>query len=137
MGGRPRKPCRMARIRYKLKRDRAGHAGGSAALNISKGYYVRKRVLLVTLLLLISACSNRVGHRLDNRNLQHIHAGQTTKAQLIALFGQPDSETPYPDGQRLLKWTYSEARTLNTTEGQTLIVQMKNDKVLNYALSKS
>lgn len=137
MGGRPRKPCRMARIRYKLMRDRAGHAGGSAALNISKGYYVRKRVLLVTLLLLISACSNRVGHRLDNRNLQHIHAGQTTKAQLIALFGQPDSETPYPDGQRLLKWTYSEARTLNTTEGQTLTVQMKNDKVLNYALSKS
>lgn len=137
MGGRLRKPCRMARIRYKLMRDRAGHAGGSAALNISKGYYVRKRVLLVTLLLLISACSNRVGHRLDNRNLQHIHAGQTTKAHLIALFGQPDSETPYPDGQRLLKWTYSEARTLNTTEGQTLTVQMKNDKVLNYALSKS
>ncbi|MBD8143459.1 hypothetical protein [Pantoea agglomerans] len=98
---------------------------------------MRKRVLLSALLLLVSACSNRVGHRLDSSNLQQIHAGQTTKAQLIALFGQPDSETPYPDGQRLLKWTYSEARTLNTTEGQTLTVQMKNDKVLNYALSKS
>ncbi|SFN38275.1 hypothetical protein SAMN05428971_1238 [Candidatus Pantoea varia] len=96
-----------------------------------------KRVLLAALLLLLAACSNQVGHRLDNSNLQHIHAGQTTKAQLIGLFGQPDSETPYPDGQRLLKWTYSEARTLNTTEGQTLTVQMKNDKVLNYALSKS
>ena len=77
-----------------------------------------KRVLLAALLLLLAACSNQVGHRLDNSNLQHIHTGQTTKAQLIALFGQPDSETPYPDGQ-------------------TLTVQMKNDKVLNYALSKS
>ncbi|MFV9671015.1 hypothetical protein [Pantoea sp. ARC607] len=97
---------------------------------------MRKCVLFAALLLL-SACSNRVGHRLDSGNLQHIHAGQTSRAQLIALFGQPDSETPYTDGQRLLKWTYSEARTLNTTEGQTLTVQMKNDRVLNYALSKS
>ncbi|MGK3141200.1 hypothetical protein [Pantoea sp. C2G6] len=98
---------------------------------------MRKNALLVALLLLVSACSNRVGENLDTGRLQQIHAGQTTKAQLIALFGQPDSETPYPDGQRLLKWTYSEARTLNTTEGQTLTVQMKNDKVLNFALSKS
>jgi len=95
------------------------------------------KALFMALLVLLSACSNRVGHNLDTVRLQQIHAGQTTRAQLIALFGQPDSETPYPDGQRLLKWTYSEARSLNTTEGQTLTVQMKNDKVLNFALSKS
>ncbi len=96
-----------------------------------------KKALFVALLMLLSACSNRVGHNLDTARLQHIQPGQTSKAQLISLFGLPDSETPYPDGQRLLKWTYSEARTLNTTEGQTLTVQMKNDKVLNFALSKS
>jgi len=98
---------------------------------------VSKKALFVALMMLLSGCSNRVGHNLDTARLQHIHPGQTTQAQLISLFGQPDSETPYPDGQRLLKWPYSEARTLNTTEGQTLTVQMKNDRVLNFALSKS
>lgn len=55
----------------------------------------------------------------------------------IALLGQPHNAMPYPDGQRLLRWTYSEARTLITTEAQARTVQVKNDKVLNVALSKS
>lgn len=73
---------------------------------------------------------------------RHIQPGQKCNDPLIALLGLPHNAMPYPDGQRLLKWTYSEAPTLITTEGLTRTVQVKNDKVLNdkalnVALSKS
>jgi len=98
---------------------------------------VNKAIIFSTIIVLISACSNSVGRNIDADGVQQIHKGSTTRAELISLFGQPDTETPYPDGQQLLMWTYSEARAMDTTEGKTLTVQMKNGRVFSYVLSKS
>lgn len=93
--------------------------------------------VVVGFIMLLSACSNSVGHNIDASGMQKIQKGTTTKAQLISLFGQPNTETPYPDGQQLLMWTWSQSRAMDTTEGKTLTVQMKNGKVFSYVLSKS
>lgn len=98
---------------------------------------MNKALVVAGMILLLCACSNSVGRNIDNAGFQKIQKGVTTKPELIALFGQPNAETPYPDGQQLLKWTYSEARAMDTTEGKTLTVQMKNGKVFSYSLSKS
>lgn len=98
---------------------------------------MNKAIIFSAIIVLISACSNSVGRNIDADGVQQIHKGSTTRAELISLFGQPDTETPYPDGQKLLMWTYSEARAMDTTEGKTLTVQMKNGRVFSYVLSKS
>ena len=86
---------------------------------------------------MLAGCSRSVGHNFDTGNIQKIQAGKTDRAGLINMFGAPDSESPYPGGQRLMMWKYSEARTLDTTEGKTLTVQTKNGRVFTYTLSKS
>jgi hypothetical protein len=96
------------------------------------------RVLMMSsFLLVLTACSSSVGHNFDTASIQKIQAGQTTQDELITMFGPPDKESSYPDGQRLMMWNYSEARTLNTTAGKTLTVQTKNGRVFSYTLSKS
>lgn len=93
--------------------------------------------IILNLMLVLTACSNSIGHNFDAASMQKIHPGVTTRAQLVELFGPPDSESPYPDGQRVMMWKYSQARALDTTEGKTLTVQTKNGRVFNYTFSKS
>ncbi|XXN66065.1 hypothetical protein ACRQ84_21505 (plasmid) [Enterobacter ludwigii] len=94
-------------------------------------------IIITSLLLVLTACSSSVGRNFDTASIQNIHTGQTTRAELIAMFGPPDKESAYPDGQRLMMWNYSEARTMDTTAGKTLTVQTKNGRVFNYTFSKS
>jgi len=96
-----------------------------------------KALLAAVLILALTACSSSSGRNFDTASIQKIRAGTTTRAELIEMFGPPDTETPYPNGQQLLMWNYSEARTLDTTAGKTLTVQTKNGRVFNYTLSKS
>lgn len=96
-----------------------------------------KACIATALLLALTACSSSTGRNFDTASLQKIRAGLTTRAELIEMFGPPDTETPYPNGQQLLMWNYSEARTLDTTAGKTLTVQTKNGRVFNYTLNKS
>ncbi|MGJ0193022.1 hypothetical protein ACR6A7_11825 [Pantoea sp. RRHST58] len=96
-----------------------------------------KACIATTLLLALTACSSATGRNFDTASIQKIRAGLTTRAELIEMFGPPDTETPYPNGQQLLMWNYSEARTLDTTAGKTLTVQTKNGRVFNYTLNKS
>ncbi|EOS96104.1 hypothetical protein ETR_04651 [Erwinia tracheiphila PSU-1] len=36
-----------------------------------------------------------------------------------------------------MMWSYSKANTISTTDGKTLTVQLDNDKVKSYTLSKT
>ena len=96
-----------------------------------------KACIATALLLALTACSSSTGRNFDTASLQKIRAGLTTRAELIEMFGPPDTETPYPNGQQLLMWNYSEARTLDTTAGKTLTKKKKNGRVFNYTLNKS
>lgn len=97
-----------------------------------------KKVLIAALLaLLLAGCTASVGENVDDSKLAKIHPGSTTRQQLIALFGQPSSETPFPEGQLMMMWTYSQAQALSTTAGKTLTVQLSNGRVKGYTLSKT
>ena len=56
--------------------------------------------LIPGLMFMLSACSSSVGHNFDTASIQKIQTGKTTRAELINMFGPPDSESPYPEGQR-------------------------------------
>ncbi len=92
---------------------------------------------LTIMMLYLAACSSATGQNFDTASIQKIQNGKTTRDQLIGMFGRPDSDSSYPDGQRVMMWKYSKARTLDTTEGKTLTVQTRNGTVFNYTLSKS
>ncbi|MFU9139010.1 hypothetical protein [Erwinia tasmaniensis] len=98
---------------------------------------MKKLGLVLCLIMMAAGCTASVGQDFDDARLNKIHKGTTTRQEMIALFGQPTSETPYPEGHQILMWTYSQARARDTTEGKTLTVQMENNKVRNYAVSKS
>lgn len=91
----------------------------------------------ILLCLMLVGCTASVGNNFDDGKLAQIKTDQTTRQQLIALFGQPSSETPFPEGQSILMWTWSQAKAMSTTEGRTLTVRLMNDKVKSYTVSKT
>lgn len=96
-----------------------------------------RRYLALLLFLTLTGCTSSSGKDFDDTKLAKIHYGQTSRQQLIDLFGQPTSETPYPEGHLLMMWSYSQARASSTTEGKTLTVQLDDGKVKSYTLSKT
>lgn len=98
---------------------------------------MRRAIALFSLVLILSGCASAVGQNFDESKLEKLHKGRTTKQELIALFGQPDTETPYPEGHLILMWKYSQARAMDTTEGKTLTVQLANGVVTSYTVSKT
>jgi len=95
------------------------------------------KVLMLTLVLSLSACSSSTGQNFDTAKIQKIQTGKTTRGDLLSMFGPPDSDSAYADGQRVMMWKYSEARARDTTEGKTLTVQTRNGKVFSFTFSKS
>jgi len=91
----------------------------------------------ILLCLMLVGCTASVGNNFDDSKLAQIKTDQTTRQQLIALFGQPSTETPFPEGQSILMWTYSQAKAMSTTEGRTLTIRLMNGKVKSYTVSKT
>lgn len=98
---------------------------------------MRRIVLTWLAWAMLSACTASVGQNFDDAKLAQIKSDVTTKQDLIALFGQPSSETPFPQGQSILMWTWSQAKTMSTTKGRTLTIRLHNGKVKSYAASQS
>ncbi|WP_158782332.1 hypothetical protein [Pantoea sp. BAV 3049] len=98
---------------------------------------MKKRFVAFAMLLVLSGCSSSSGKNFDDASLAKIQYGATTRQDLISLFGQPTSETPYPENHILMMWSYSQANAMSTTEGKTLTVQLDNGKVKSYTLSKT
>lgn len=98
---------------------------------------MKKRFVAFAMLLALSGCSSSSGKNFDDARLAKIQYGATTRQDLISLFGQPTSETPYPENHLLMMWSYSQANAMSTTEGKTLTVQLDNGKVKSYTLSKT
>lgn len=93
--------------------------------------------LSLLLLFTVAGCTSSAGKNFDDAKLAKIHYGQTSRQQLIDLFGEPTTETPYPEGHLLMMWSYSQAKAMSTTEGKTLTVQLDDGKVKSYTVSKT
>lgn len=94
-----------------------------------------KKIMLCLVWGLLSACTASVGQNFDDTKLAQIKYDVTSRQDLIALFGQPSSETPFPQGQSILMWTWSQAKAMSTTQGRTLTIRLLNGKVKSYAAS--
>lgn len=98
---------------------------------------MKTTALALVLLFVVAGCTSSSGKDFDDAKLANIHYGQTSRQQLIDLFGQPTTETPYPEGHLLMMWSYSQAKAMSTTEGKTLTVQLDDGKVKSYTVSKT
>jgi len=97
---------------------------------------MQKSVFIICILLVLCGCTASSGKNFDEAKLAQIHYG-TTRQELISLFGQPATETPYPEGRLIMMWSWSQANAMSTTEGKTLTVQLNKNKVYGYAMSKT
>lgn len=98
---------------------------------------MRKIVTVLGIVLFLSGCTSSTGKDFDDAKLSKIQYGQTSRQDLISLFGHPTTETPYPENHLLMMWSYSQAKAGSTTEGKTLTVQLDGGKVKSYTVSKT
>ncbi|QGU88497.1 hypothetical protein [Erwinia sorbitola] len=95
------------------------------------------KTIVIVLCLMLVSCTASVGNNFDDSELAKIKYDVTTRQDLIAMFGQPSSETPFPEGQSILMWTWSQAKAMSTTEGRTLTIRLMNGKVKSYTVNKT
>src|SRR2546421_11445918 len=62
---------------------------------------------LFVLFSICGGCTSTTGHEIRQEQLSHIVKGKTTEAELVKMFGRPQTETTGGDGKRYLGWTYS------------------------------
>ena len=81
--------------------------------------------LVMVLMLLLSGCAT-YGREFDMAAVDKIVIGQTTKAEVIALFGSPIGISKTSDGHTFLAYSYSHA-TMGGAEVQTLSIAIDRD----------
>ncbi len=97
-----------------------------------------RSLIIMGLVWVLAACSNSVGHNFDTATIQKIKPGQTTRAELIRMFGPPDTESPYPNGQQVMMWKYSQARaTWIHRRERRLLCKLKTDEFLTIRLARA
>jgi len=65
--------------------------------------------VILCLALFAASCAS-VGNNFDESKINQIKKGQTTEAELVQMFGDPENRMVNSDGGVTLSWTYSEAR---------------------------
>lgn len=98
---------------------------------------MRLRILAAgALLAALSACAT-YGTQISQAQIDSIQAGETTKQQLLAEFGNPITQTRNSDGTEILGWSYASVGFAGTSyETQTLMITLDDsDVVTNYTVS--
>jgi outer membrane protein assembly factor BamE (lipoprotein component of BamABCDE complex) len=94
--------------------------------------------------ILVSCAS--VGNNFDETKVSQIKKGETTEADLIQMFGQPQNRTVNSEGVSTLTWTYAESRVNGKTfipyagsflggsssKNKTLTVSLLDGKVTSF-----
>ena len=102
--------------------------------------------LFATAMIFFAGCAS-VGNNFDDSKASQIIKGQTSEADLIQMFGQPQSRSMNSEGQTILNWMYSQSAVrgesfipyvgafvggMNTKE-KSLNVTLQNDRVVSYS----
>lgn len=88
---------------------------------------MRKIITAGILAILLAGCATS-GQRITQDKMDQVINGQTTRADLITLFGAPTSETYNSDGSQLLAWGYAHIGFMGIgTEVQSLAVKVGPD----------
>lgn len=67
---------------------------------------MRKTIATALLAAALTGCASS-GQPIRQEQLDQVIVGQTQRSELIAIFGQPVSETVNSDGSRILTWAYA------------------------------
>ncbi len=77
---------------------------------------LRQNILIVLCSALIVGCAS-TGNNFDEGKLTQIKKGETTEAQLVEIFGQPENRSVNSESVTTLTWMYAEA----TIKGESFI----------------
>jgi hypothetical protein len=77
---------------------------------------LRRSILIALCSALIVGCAS-TGNNFDEGKLTQIKKGETTEAQLIEIFGQPENRSVNSENVTTLTWMYAEA----TVKGESFI----------------
>ena len=64
---------------------------------------------ILALTVLLTGCSNTIGTKMTQGQLDQVVSGKTTSADLVELFGQPTRVVQNSDGTHMLEWGYARA----------------------------
>lgn len=95
-----------------------------------------KKIATGLIAILLAACSS-IGTNFDEKKVQNIHEGVTTKADLISYFGEPTTRTVVAEGKEIYGWNYTHANAFGKGSGKTLVVKILNGKVKSYSITQT
>ncbi|WPP47113.1 hypothetical protein [Pseudomonas sp. AN-1] len=88
---------------------------------------MRKIMTAGLMAMLLAGCASS-GQRITQDKMDQVINGQTTRSDLITLFGAPTTETYNSDGSQLLAWGYAHIGFMGIgTEVQSLSVKVGPD----------
>jgi outer membrane protein assembly factor BamE (lipoprotein component of BamABCDE complex) len=106
---------------------------------------MKRIIVLLTLCLTLLSCMS-VGNKqiMDVSKTSQIQEGKTTKAEIIALIGEPNHTTSMPNGEEMLMYSYTQSTTRPTTfipviglfaggadmKGKTLMLKIDKNGIL-------
>lgn len=65
-----------------------------------------RAIIALAIILTITACATS-GRKITQTQLEQVVSGQTTRSELVAMFGPPTSEVYSSDGTQILGWGYA------------------------------
>ena len=88
---------------------------------------MRKILLILALVIGMVACASR-GTEIRQDQLKQLVIGQTTRTQMIAMFGQPVNQGFLEAGKLSLKWVYAYAVAIGGIQRFQELVALFNDQ---------
>lgn len=96
---------------------------------------MKKRLVIAVLSIFLAGCVS-VGKNFDEGRLAQVHKGETTKQEVITLFGEPSATSVDSEGNEVMIWSYSVGSAFGA-DAKVLSVKTHNGKVDSYTVSKS
>lgn len=95
-----------------------------------------KRAFIITAMSLLMAGCVYVGKDFDESKLTNVHKGETTRQEVVSLFGEPTTTSVDSEGNEVMMWSYSIGSAFGA-DAKVLSVKTHDGKVESYSVSKS
>lgn len=96
---------------------------------------MNRKIIIFIMSLLMAGCVY-VGKNFDESKLTSIHKGETTRQEVVGLFGEPTTTSVDSEGNELMMWSYSIGSAFGA-DAKVLSVKTHDGKVESYSVSKS
>ena len=96
------------------------------------------KICVIVAALMLSACATTGGKPISQQQVEAIKPGQTTRDDLLSVFGKPLVRTQNSDGTEVLAWGYAKIGFAGSSyENQSISVIFGQDgKVVSYTTSQ-